>query len=148
MPSEAEVARFAEEDALDALEYARRPAAQQWPVTTLTDPSDRHGLPQTKLQRRWWQQQDEDWPESLREAYRAALMEAMSAANFALVEQHNEGAGPEWIAIGAVDLERWEPTFPFTPGRWVKQGYGSGKGWRRRTFWRRWRSRRQEDEAS
>ena len=140
-PSESEVTAFAGEDALDAIEYARGPAAQQWPVTSLTDPTDRDGWPQTKLHRRWWQQRGEDWPEPLREAYRAALMERMSEANFALVEQRNEGAGQEWIALGAVDLERWEPTFEFTPGRWVQQSYGSRKGWRRRTFWRRWRSR-------
>lgn len=140
MPSQAEAAAMGREDAADAIEHARRPAGQQWPVTSLTDPTDRDGWPQTKLHRRWWRQRDEDWPEPLREAHRAALMEAMTAAGFALVEQRNEGAG--WTALGAVDLERWEPTFEFTPGRWVQQSYGSKQGWRRRTLWRRWRSRR------
>jgi hypothetical protein len=140
LPSESEVVDLASEDAREAIEYARRLAAQQWPVTTLTDPTDRDGWPQTELHRRWWQQRQDDWPEALREAYRAALMEQMTAAGLALVEQHNEGAG--WTALGVVDLERWEPTFPFTPGRWVQQSYGSRKGWRRRTLWRRWRSRR------
>ena len=139
LPSQSEVVELAKEDALDAVEYARRPAAQQWPVTTLTDPTDRDGWPRTKLHQRWWRQREDEWPESLREAYRAALMEAMTAAGFALVEQQNEGAG--WTALGAVDLERWEPDFEFTPGRWVRQDYGSRKGWRRRGFWRRWRSR-------
>lgn len=140
-PSESTVIDWAREDAQDAIEHARRPAAERWPVTSLTDPTDRHGWPQTKLNRRWWQQEDESWPDSLREAYRSALMQEMTAANFALVEQRNEGEG--WTALGAVDLERWEPTFPFKPGRWVKGSYGSDKGWRRRTFWRRWRSRRE-----
>jgi hypothetical protein len=134
IPSQAEAIELAREDAADAIEHARGPSAQQWPVTSLTDPTERGGWPQTKLHRRWWQQRDEDWPEPLRESYRAALMEAMTAASFALVEQRNDGAGAGWTALGAVDLEGWEPTFPFTPGNWVQQSYGSKQGWRRRSF--------------
>lgn len=144
LPSEPEVVAFAGEDAADAVEYARGQAAQQWPVTSLMDPTDRDGWPQTKLHRRWWREQGEEWPQPLLEAYRGELMRRMTAANFALVEQRNEGGGAGWTAIGAVDLERWEATFPFTPGRWVQQSYGSRKGWRRRSPWRRWRSRREQ----
>jgi len=146
LPSDSAVTGYAREDAADAIEYARRPAAQQWPVASLTDPTDRHGWPQTKLHRRWWQRHDEEWPEALCEVYREALMAEMTAANFALVEQRHEGAG--WTALGAVDLERWEPTFPFTPGRWVEQSYGSRQGWRRRTFWRRRRAKRKGDQEA
>lgn len=133
--------RLAKEDALDAIEYARQPARQQWPVTSLTDPTDRDGWPQTVLHRRYWQQQDESWPEALREAYRSALMLELTEANFALVEQRSTEPGREWKNLAVVDLERWEPTFPFTPGQWVQQDYGSSAGWRRRTLWRRFRSR-------
>ena len=141
IPAEADLERFAAEDAADAVEYARGPARQQWPVTSLVDPTERKGWPQTRVHDRWWQRSDENWPDSLWEGYRSALMRELTEANFALVEQRSVGPGQGWTNLAVVDLERWEPTFPFTPGQLVQQDYGSSAGWRRRTLWRRFRSR-------
>jgi hypothetical protein len=141
IPAEAEVDRLAKEDALDAVEFARQPARQQWPVASLVDPTERDGWPQTKVHGRWWQRADEHWPDALWENYRAALLRELTEANFALVEQRSVGPGQQWTSLAVVDLERWQPTFDFTPGQLVQQDYGSSAGWRHRSLWRRMRSR-------
>jgi hypothetical protein len=66
------------------------------------------------------------------------------AARVAVVELHFDAAGGQWSNIGVVDLERWEPTFPFDPAKsgWVKQDARSRVGWRRRSALRKLFSRK------
>jgi hypothetical protein len=143
-PSRADVAAFAAEDAADATEYARNQVNPRWAVVSLSDGRDRDGWPQTDFHRRWWQSHDQDWPEELQDAYIDAFALELTDANFALIELLHESKGREWTSVGVVDLEWWEPEFPFERGKWVRQAYGSTKGWRRKSALRKLRRRRRQ----
>jgi hypothetical protein len=136
-PTENEVAAYAHEDAGEAIKLARRPE-HAYPVTTIADGADRRAQ-NTGFQRRWWLQLDEDWPESLRDAYNDAFTRELSDAGIAVVELHFDAPGGDFTNIGVVDLARWEPTFPYDPSStgWVKQDARSRVGWRRRSILRK-----------
>ncbi|HYC80304.1 MAG TPA: hypothetical protein VEB65_00880 [Solirubrobacterales bacterium] len=143
-PSESEVARLAREDSGEAIELARR-RDRAYPVATIADGGDR-AAQATAFHQRWWRQLDEDWPEPLRETYNEAFTQELMAARVAVVELHFETARGNWINIGVVDLEQWEPTFPFDPASsgWVRQDPRSRVGWRRRSALRKLFGRKQK----
>lgn len=120
-----------------------RPRAQTFPVVTIADGAERNAQT-TGFHRRWWQQLDDDWPEALREAYNEAFTRELMAAHVAVVELYFEAAAGQWSNVGVVDLEQWEPTFPFDPSKtgWVKQDARSRVGWRRRSALRKLLSRK------
>ena len=132
-PSESEAAGLARDDSREAIEIARR-RDRAFAVATIADGADRHAQT-TGFHRRWWHQLDEDWPEALRETYNEAFTKELMAARGAVVELHFDTADGNWINIGVVDLEQWEPTFPFDPesSGWVQQDPRSRVGWRRRS---------------
>jgi len=132
-PSQAAAVEYAKQDAEDAIEYARNQVNPRWAVVSLSDGHDRKGWPQTEFHRRWWRLHDERWPEELQDAYVDAFARAMTEAGFAVVELLHEQRGKKWTSVGVVDLQWWEPEFPFEPGAWVRQEYGSTKGWRRKS---------------
>ncbi len=136
-PSASHVAAYAHEDAVEAIELARRPE-HPYPVTTIADGAERHAHT-SGFQRRWWLQLDEDWPESLRDAYNDAFTRELSDAHVAVVELHLDAPGGDFTNIGVVDLARWEPNFPYDPAStgWIKQDARSRVGWRRRSFLRK-----------
>lgn len=136
-PSEIEVAAMAREDSREAIETARR-RDRPFAVATIADGADHHAQT-TGFHKRWWRQLDEDWPESLRDAYNEAFTQELMAARVAVVELEFDAAGGNWTNIGVVDLEQWEPTFPFDPASsgWVKQDARSRVGWRRRSVLRK-----------
>ena len=131
------------DDSSEAIEIARS-QGQTYPVVTIADGGE-HGSQTTGFHKRWWRQLDEDWPEAQREAYNEAFTRELLAAKVAVVELHFEAApGRRWSNVGVVDLERWEPTFPFDPTKsgWVRQDARSRVGWRRRTALRKLLSRK------
>lgn len=136
-PTASDVAAYAHEDAVEAIELARRPD-HAYPVTTIADGAERHAHT-SGFQRRWWLQLDEDWPESLRETYNDAFTGELSDAAIAVVELQFDAPGGAFTNIGVVDLARWEPTFPYDPAStgWVKQDARSRVGWRRRSALRK-----------
>jgi hypothetical protein len=144
-PSEVEAAQLARDDSKEAIEIARS-GGRTFPVVTIADGAE-HGAQTTGFHVRWWRQQDEDWPEALREAYNDAFTRELMAARVAVVELHFDAASGQWSNIGVVDLEQWEPTFPFDPAKtgWVKQDARSRVGWRRRSALRKLFSRRKTD---
>jgi hypothetical protein len=133
---------MARDDSKEAIELARR-RGQAFPVMTIADGAE-HDAQTTGFHKRWWHQLDEDWPEALREAYNKAFTHELTAARVAVVELHFDAAAGQWSNIGVVDLEQWEPTFPFDPAKsdWVKQDARSRVGWRRRSALRKLFSRR------
>jgi hypothetical protein len=144
-PSQADVSEFAEEDAADAIEHARNQANPRWAVVSIADGRDRDGWPETKFHHRWWQLQDQGWPSELQDAYIDAFVHEMTQANFAVIELLHERERRKWTSIGVVDLDRWEPEFPFELGTWVRQEYGSTKGWKRKSaIWKLRRRGRRE----
>lgn len=132
-PSRAEAVELAKEDAADAIEHVRNQVSQGWAVISVSDGADRDGWPQTDFHRRWWEFHDRQWPDELQDAYVDAFALAMTEANFAVVELLHERGRKKWTSVGVVDLEWWEPEFPFEPGKWVRQEYGSTKGWKRKS---------------
>ena len=60
-------------------------------------------------------------------------------ARVAVVEFQFEAAAGKWTNVGVVDLEQWEPTFPFDPASsgWIRQDPRSRVGWRRRSVLRK-----------
>jgi hypothetical protein len=132
-PSQKDAVAFAQKDAADAIEYARNQVNPKWAVVSLSDGADRNGWPQTEFHRRWWQLHDQEGSSELQDAYIDAFALAMSEANFAVVELLHESKRRKWTSVGVVDLEWWEPEFPFERGNWVRQEYGSTKGWRRKS---------------
>lgn len=136
-PGESEVLAYAREDASEAVELSRR-REHDYPVTTVADGADRHAQT-TGFHRRWWLMLDEGWPEGLRETYNDAFTRAALDARIAVVELHFDAPGGDFTNIGVVDLDRWEPTFPFDPTStgWVKQDARSRVGWRRRSILRK-----------
>jgi hypothetical protein len=135
-PSELEAAAMAREDATEAIAIARR--REPYPVATIADGADHHAQT-TGFHKRWWRQQDEDWPQTLRDAYEEAFTAELIEAKVAVVELNFDAAHGNWSNVGVVDLERWEPTFPFDPASsgWVKQDARSRVGWRRRSALRK-----------
>jgi hypothetical protein len=136
-PTASEVAAYARDDAVEAIELGRRPE-HPYPVTTIADGAERHAHA-SGFQRRWWLQLDEDWPEPLREAYNDAFTRELSDAAVAVVELQIDAPGGAFTNIGVVDLARWEPTFPYDPAStgWVRQDARSRVGWRRRSVLRK-----------
>ena len=148
-PSELEAARMARGDSGEAIELARR-RDRAFPVATIADGADRDAQV-TAFHRRWWRQVDEDWPETLRESYNEAFTKELMSARVAVVELHFDAARGDWSNIGVVDLEQWEPTFPFDPAStgWVKQDARSRVGWRRRSILKKlFGKRREPSEAA
>jgi hypothetical protein len=136
-PSEAEAAAMGREDSAEAIEIARRPGGT-YAVETIADGSEHHAQT-TGFHKRWWRQHDEHWPEPIREAYNEAFTRELIAAQVAVVELQFDGATGKWTNVGVVDLQQWEPTFPFDPAStgWVQQDPRSRVGWRRRSFLRK-----------
>jgi hypothetical protein len=136
-PSEVEAAKMAREDSREAVEIARR-RDRVFAVATIADGAD-HNAQTTGFHKRWWRQLDEDWPENLRDTYNEAFTQELLAARVAVIELHFDAARGNWTNIGVVDLEQWEPTFPFDPKNsgWVKQDARSRVGWRRRSLLRK-----------
>lgn len=136
---------MARDDSKEAIEIARS-RAHPYPVATIADGGE-HDAQTTGFHKRWWRQLDEDWPEALRETYNEAFTRELMAARVAVVELHFDTAGGRWSNIGVVDLERWEPTFPFDPAKsgWVKQDARSRVGWRRRSALRKLFSGKKND---
>lgn len=136
-PTANEAAQMAREDSGEAIEIARR-RDRAYPVATIADGAERSAQA-TGFHKRWWHQHDEEWPEQLRETYNEAFTEEMLAARVAVVELHFDTPKGNWVNIGVVDLEQWEPTFPFDPesSGWVKQDPRSRVGWRRRSVLRK-----------
>ncbi|HEX8751944.1 MAG TPA: hypothetical protein VF731_00885, partial [Solirubrobacterales bacterium] len=145
-PSEVEAARMGRDDSHEAIELARS-GGQAYPVVTIADGAE-HRAQTTGFHKRCWRQQDEDWPEPLREAYNDAFTRELMAARVAVVELHFDSAGGQWSNIGVVDLEQWQPTFPYDPEKtgWVKQDARSRVGWRRRSSFRKLFSRRKSGD--
>jgi hypothetical protein len=147
-PSEEEAARLGREDSKEAIDLARA-GSQMYPIVTIADGAD-HNEQTTGFHKRWWRQFDEDWPAGVREAYNDAFTRELAAAKVAVVELQFDGAEGKWTNVGVVDLERWEPTFPFNPEStgWVKQDPRSRVGWRRRSMLRKMFSRKKKSEKS
>jgi hypothetical protein len=143
-PSEVEATAMARQDSGEAIEIARR-RDRTFAVATIADGTDHHAQT-TGFHKRWWRQLDEDWPESLRDAYNEAFTRELMAARVAVVELRFDAAAGNWTNIGVVDLEQWEPTFPFDPesSGWVKQDARSRVGWRRPSILRKLRRRRKD----
>jgi hypothetical protein len=146
-PSEREAAQLGREDAPEAIEMARA-GSPMYPIVTIADGDD-HREQTTGFHKRWWRQFDEKWPEPVREAYNDAFTRELAAAKVAVVERQFDGANGKWTNVGVVDLEQWEPTFPFDPEStgWVKQDPRSRVGWRRRSMLRKMFGRKKEKKA-
>ena len=137
LPSEAEAAEMGREDSAEAIEAARLHGGT-YPVVTIADGAE-HGAQTTGFHRRWWRRQDEGWPDGLQEAYDDAFTRELIAAKVAVVELQFDAAGGKWTNVGVVDLEQWEPIFPFDPQStgWIRQDPRSRVGWRRRSMLRK-----------
>jgi hypothetical protein len=146
-PSEPEATKLGREDAPEAIEMARA-GSPMYPIVTIADGDD-HREQTTGFHKRWWRQFDEKWPPGVREAYNDAFTRELAAAKVAVVELQFDGAKGKWTNVGVVDLEQWEPTFPFDPEStgWVQQDPRSRVGWRRRTMLRKMFSRKKEKKA-
>jgi hypothetical protein len=145
-PSVDEAARLGRDDSEEAIAMARS-GGQMYPVVTIADGAE-HGAQTTGFHKRWWRQQDEGWPEEVREAYNEAFTRELLAAKVAVVELRFDGAAGKWSNVGVVDLEVWEPTFPFDPesSGWVQQDPRSRVGWRRRSALRKLFSRKKSEK--
>jgi hypothetical protein len=146
-PSEREAAQMGRDDAPEAIEMARGGSAM-YPIVTIADGDD-HREQTTGFHKRWWRQFDEKWPEPVREAYNDAFTRELAAAKVAVVELQFDGANGKWTNVGVVDLEQWEPTFPFDPEStgWVKQDPRSRVGWKRRSMLRKMFGRKDKKKA-
>jgi hypothetical protein len=148
-PTEAEAETMGRADSAEAIEAARLGGA--YPVVTIADGAERHG-PSTGFHRNWWRQHDEGWPEGVSEAYNDAFTRELMAAKVAVVELRFDAAGGKWTNVGVVDLEQWEPNFPFDPTStgWIRQDPRSRVGWRRRSMLRKLfaKKKKGEEDAS
>ena len=126
-----------------------RGGSPMYPIVTIADGDD-HREQTTGFHKRWWRQFDEGWPAPVREAYNDAFTRELAAAKVAVVELEFDGAKGKWTNVGVVDLEQWEPTFPFDPEStgWVKQDPRSRVGWRRRSMLRKMFSRKKNAEPA
>ncbi len=122
-----------------------RAGSAMYPIVTIADGAD-HKEQVTGFHKRWWRQFDEDWPAGVREAYNEAFTKELAAAKVAVVELQFDGAEGKWTNVGVVDLEQWEPTFPFDPEStgWIRQDPRSRVGWRRRSMLRKMFSRKKK----
>lgn len=136
-PSAAEAAQLGREDSHEAIDLARS-GGQMYPVVTIADGAEHHAQA-TAFHKRWWRRQDEGWPADVTEAYDEAFTRELAGAKVAVVELVFDAAGGKWSNVGVVDLEQWEPTFPFDPesSGWVRQDPRSRVGWRRRSTLRK-----------
>lgn len=144
-PSAREAAQLGQDDSKEAIDLARS-GGQMYPVVTIADGADHHAQT-TAFHKRWWRSQDEKWPMSVREAYDQAFTRELLDAKVAVVELAFDAAGGrKWSNVGVVDLEQWEPTFPFDPKStgWVQQDPRSRVGWRRRSMLRNLFSRKKK----
>ncbi len=119
------------------------------PIVTIADGAE-HDAQTAGFHKRWWRQLDEQWPTSVRSAYNDTFTGELTAARVAVVELHFDAAAGQWSNIGVVDLERWEPTFPYDPvtGGWVRQDARSRVGWRRRSALRDLFSRKRKRQKA
>jgi hypothetical protein len=148
-PSADEAARLGRDDAKEAIDLARS-GGQMYPVVTIADGADHHAQT-TAFHKRWWRSQDEKWPTGVREAYDHAFTREVLDAKVAVVELAFDAAGGrKWSNVGVVDLETWEPTFPFDPQStgWIQQDPRSRVGWRRRSMLRKMFSRKKKDDEA
>ena len=145
-PSEREAADLGRDDAPEAIEAARA-GGPMHPVVTIADGADHHAQT-TAFHKRWWRSQDEKWPASVREAYDQAFTRELLGAKVAVVELVFDAASGKWSNVGVVDLEQWEPTFPFDPAStgWIQQDPRSRVGWRRRSMLRNLFKRKKKDD--
>lgn len=119
-----------------------------YPVVTIADGADHHAQT-TAFHKRWWRSQDEKWPVPVREAYDQAFTRELLGANVAVVELAFDAAGgKKWSNVGVIDLEQWEPTFPFDREStgWIQQDPRSRVGWRRRSMLRKMFSRKKQSD--
>jgi hypothetical protein len=144
-PTPAEAAELARDDAKEAIGIARS-GGQAHPIVTIADGAE-HGAQATGFHKRWWRQHDEGWPAEVAEAYNETFTREALAARVAVVELQFDAASGKWTNVGVVDLERWEPTFPFDPEStgWVRQDPRSRVGWRRRSSLRKLFSRKKAE---
>jgi hypothetical protein len=144
-PSTEEAARLARDDSKEAIDLARS-GGQMYPVVTIADGADHHAQT-TAFHKRWWRRQDEGWPAAVNDAYDEAFTRELLAAKVAVVELVFDAAGGKWSNVGVVDLEVWEPTFPFDPEStgWVQQDPRSRVGWRRRSSLRKLFGRKKKE---
>jgi hypothetical protein len=147
-PSEAEAIELARADATEAIEIARR-RDRAFPIATIADGAE-HDAQTTAFHKRWWRGHDQGWPDDLRHTYDEAFTRELIAAKVAVVELQFDAAHGNWTNIGVVDLEQWEPTFPFDPtsSGWIKQDARSRVGWRRRSALRKFFGKRKEKEKA
>jgi hypothetical protein len=146
-PSAAEAAQLGRDDSKEAIDLARS-GGQMYPVVTIADGADHHAQT-TAFHKRWWRSQDEKWPPAVREAYDRAFTRELLDAKVAVVELAFDAAGGrKWSNVGVVDLEQWEPTFPFDPQStgWIQQDPRSRVGWRRRSVLRKMFSRKKKGD--
>jgi hypothetical protein len=148
-PSADEAARLGREDSKEAIDLARS-GGQMYPVVTIADGADHHAQT-TAFHKRWWRQQDERWPADVSDAYNEAFTRELLDAKVAVVELAFDAAGgKKWSNVGVVDLNVWEPTFPFDPTStgWIQQDPRSRVGWRRRSALRNlFKRKKKSDEA-
>jgi hypothetical protein len=146
-PSAVEAARLGRDDSKEAIEVARS-GGPAYPIVTIADGAE-HNSQTTGFHKRWWRQFDEEWPADVREAYNEAFTRELHDAEVAVVELRFDAAGgKKWTNIGVVDLQQWEPTFPFDPEStgWVQQDPRSRVGWRRRSMLKKLFSRKKPEK--
>jgi hypothetical protein len=144
-PSTAEATRFAKDDAKEAIGIVRS-GAFAYPIVTIADGAE-HNAQTTGFHKRWWRQHDEHWPAQVCDAYNDEFTREVLAAKIAVVELSFDAAAGKWSNVGLIDLQLWEPTFPFDPEStaWIKQDPRSRVGWRRRSALRDFFSRKKKD---
>jgi hypothetical protein len=148
-PSAKEAAQLGRDDSKEAIDLART-GGQMYPVVTIADGADHHAQT-TAFHKRWWRQHDEAWPAEISDAYNEAFTRELLDSRVAVVELAFDAAGGrKWSNVGVVDLEVWEPTFPFDPAStgWIQQDPRSRVGWRRRSVLRKLFSRKKKDDEA
>lgn len=126
-----------------------RSGSEMYPIVTIADGVE-HDAQTTGFHKHWWRQHDEHWPSAACEAYNETFTRELLAAQVAVVELQFDTAGGNWTNVGVVDLNRWEPTFPFDPEStgWVQQDPRSRVGWRRRSALRKLFSKKKKTPES
>jgi hypothetical protein len=148
-PSAKEAAQLGRDDAREAIDLARS-GGQMYPIVTIADGAEHHAQT-TAFHKRWWRSQDEKWPTSVREAYDQAFTRELLDQKVAVVELAFDAAGGrKWSNVGVVDLQAWEPTFPFDPQStgWIQQDPRSRVGWKRRSMLRNMFKRKKKDDEA
>jgi hypothetical protein len=147
-PSTKEAAELAREDSKEAIGVARSGGDVQ-PIVTIADGAE-HDAQTTGFHKHWWRQHDEGWPADVRETYTETFTRELLGAQVAVVELQFDAPGRKWTNVGVVDLNRWEPTFPFDPEHtgWIQQDPRSRVGWRRRSVFRKLFSRKRPSDPA